>query len=136
MFNRLKLIFLLNILGVSNGAILPGSQKEDSVKEQSFGIIYNPQYLFYVSDTGDIKKFSNFYVDYDKVSCDDSFLPISWFVRNSKNEDVLLNGFMNHHGFLENSNLKSGFCALVKKYLKIRIFNKLHLNQVQKLHNF
>jgi hypothetical protein len=46
-----------HILGVSNGVILPGSQKEDSVKEQSFGIIYNPQYLFYVSDTGDIKKY-------------------------------------------------------------------------------
>ncbi len=132
MFNRLKLIFLINILGVSNGAILPGSQKKGSVKEQSFGIIYNPQYLYYVSDTGDIKKiFMLIMIKYLVMIVFDLSVGLLEI-----QEDVLLNGFVNHHGLLENSNLKSGFCALVKKYLKIRIFNKLHLSQVQKLQNF
>ena len=115
MMYPLSLIFFTYIIGEISGATLPGTQKEGSLKEQSFSTISDAENLYYDSGKGQFKKISLFYIDFDKLVCDDKFLPISWFVKNSNNEEVLRNGFMNPHGTLETSNSKTNSCALTKK---------------------
>jgi len=123
MLNTFKIIFLIFIFGDCSGATVSHSNKENKQfnaesletktadEEPSFAKFINPDHLYYDSGKDNYNKITRFYVDYDKITCEDKFLPIGFF----DNQNVYREAFVNNNGFLETKNIKTDFCALTKK---------------------